>query len=116
MHDNDVYQIRSEHESQQDCYGLDQLLEAAQSSWDSGVKRLRVARICDAPELLVVPKQSYKMLPGYAGVESGKVYAAVYARNQPDWQAMLKLFVNTDGGTLLLEADDYDIVAVINNI
>ena len=116
MNDPDIYQLRTDDLAMGDCEGLDQLLEAAQHAWDRGVKHLRVARICNTPELLVVPKQSYKMLPGYTSVEAGKVYAAVYARNQPDWQAMLKLFVNTDGGTLLLEANDYDILAVINNI
>lgn len=120
MHDPDYYQVRVNGYARHSCEGFDQLLQVLEEIWkDYGVdSNLSVDRVSGAPEMVVVPKLSYKLLgaPSIC-VEAGKLYGAVHARNQPEWQEEKKIFVTTDdaGNSIMLEQDDYYVVANINN-
>lgn len=119
MHDPDVYEIRKHGSFVCTCEGLDQLLDTAQEVWNTDEVNLSVVRHGGSPEMLIIPKLSYKLLGAAdSNVVAGRVYGAVYARNQPDWEDKLKIFVTTDdnGNSMMLEANDYDLVAMIHNI
>ena len=58
-------------------------------------------------KLLVKPIIDYKMCPSNMTLDSNKVYNAVHATNQPDWEKYGLIFL--DG--FLLERGEYEIVA-----
>lgn len=116
MHDPDTYELRSDARHCGTCEGFGELLYGVQLALEGGERGLRAVRYSGAPEMVVRPRLPFRLLgaPDIC-VQSNALYGAVHARNQPDWEAGRKIFVTTDdsGNSMMLEGDDYEIVALI---
>jgi hypothetical protein len=57
------------------------------------------------------PTDNWKLLGTSLALDKTKVYEAVPATNQPNWQERKAIFVVCPAGSMLLEGDEYTIEA-----
>jgi len=61
--------------------------------------------------LLVRPKLAYKLMGTSLQLDPEKVYEAIWARNQPDWEERGLIFIGPEPG-FLLETGEYTIIEI----